>query len=249
MRFSPESPLHPIVPPELRCVWMTAGILSYQLCDRSFDCDSCPLDAAMRMHFSRKDERPPSAAMGNEEHTRYSRNHCWVARRNASAVRIGIEPTLASLLSPKEIVMPFVGDVVALDQYCCWIITEGGTLHISSPVSGTVIAVNSSVASDPFALANSPFVHGWLFDVRMRSDLAVEPSLLAKKDAERGYRDDHAQFAALVRTALGHQRPGAGVGATLPDGGELLRDIATMLGQKKYFELVDAVYGSRGSGS
>jgi len=31
-----------------RCVWMTAGVVSYRLCNRAFDCDHCPLDRALR---------------------------------------------------------------------------------------------------------------------------------------------------------------------------------------------------------
>ena len=150
MKFSPEDRTdHPIVPANHRCIWMTAGILSYQLCDRSFECDTCPLDSAMRMHFSPKGSPTKEAPLkGQSSEIHYSRNHCWIARKTSSSVRIGIEPTLATLLAPREIVLPFVGDIVALDQYCCWIIMEGGTLHIPSPVSGTVTAVNSSVATD-----------------------------------------------------------------------------------------------------
>lgn len=31
-----------------RCVWMQAGVVGYKLCDREFDCDLCPFDAALR---------------------------------------------------------------------------------------------------------------------------------------------------------------------------------------------------------
>ena len=31
-----------------RCVWMLAGVVSYRLCNRAFDCDHCPLDRALR---------------------------------------------------------------------------------------------------------------------------------------------------------------------------------------------------------
>ena len=31
-----------------RCVWMEAGVVGYKLCDREFDCDHCPFDAALR---------------------------------------------------------------------------------------------------------------------------------------------------------------------------------------------------------
>jgi glycine cleavage system H lipoate-binding protein len=222
---------------------MAAGILSYQLCDRAFDCDTCPLDSAMRMHFSRKDIRPVEPPPHEASHGyRYSSNHCWIARTSPSAVRIGIEPTLAGLLAPKELVLPGVGDVVALDQYCCWIITEGGTLHIASPVSGSVTAVNPALALDPFVLSHSPLMNGWLFEVRMRSALSSESSLMTKTEAEPRYRSDQEHFSSLVRTAIGRER--ASVGASLPDGGEMLRDVAAMLGAKRYFELVNAVYGS-----
>ena len=43
-----SSSSYPVSPPEQRCVWMSAGILTYQLCDRGFDCANCPLDKAMR---------------------------------------------------------------------------------------------------------------------------------------------------------------------------------------------------------
>ena len=30
-----------------QCVWMQAGVVGYKLCDREFDCDHCPFDAAL----------------------------------------------------------------------------------------------------------------------------------------------------------------------------------------------------------
>lgn len=33
-----------------QCVWMQAGVVGYKLCDREFDCDLCPFDAALRGH-------------------------------------------------------------------------------------------------------------------------------------------------------------------------------------------------------
>lgn len=32
----------------LKCIWMLAGVLTYRLCDRQYDCEHCPLDAALR---------------------------------------------------------------------------------------------------------------------------------------------------------------------------------------------------------
>jgi hypothetical protein len=32
----------------VKCVWMLAGVVSYKLCDRHYDCESCLFDQAMR---------------------------------------------------------------------------------------------------------------------------------------------------------------------------------------------------------
>lgn len=34
------------------CVWMSAGLLRFWLCDRAFNCDDCPLDRALRAQRS-----------------------------------------------------------------------------------------------------------------------------------------------------------------------------------------------------
>ncbi|MDO9349920.1 MAG: hypothetical protein Q7U55_01625, partial [Deltaproteobacteria bacterium] len=33
---------------ELKCVWMTAGLLSYKLCKYDLQCEKCPLDWELR---------------------------------------------------------------------------------------------------------------------------------------------------------------------------------------------------------
>lgn len=45
---APERP--PILPAYggMPCVWMSAGLVAYKLCDRGFECEGCPFDRAMR---------------------------------------------------------------------------------------------------------------------------------------------------------------------------------------------------------
>jgi glycine cleavage system H protein len=33
---------------ELKCIWAEAGMVSYKLCDRNFECDECPFDRVIR---------------------------------------------------------------------------------------------------------------------------------------------------------------------------------------------------------
>lgn len=37
---------------ELNCIWVDAGLVSYKLCDRAFECEDCPFDQVMRRQSS-----------------------------------------------------------------------------------------------------------------------------------------------------------------------------------------------------
>ena len=64
-------------PGALPCVWMSAGLVSFKLCDREGECEGCPFDRAMREPHGRPvrhrqsttpacapDRRPPVSPSG-----------------------------------------------------------------------------------------------------------------------------------------------------------------------------------------
>lgn len=49
LRHEVPQPLTSVPPPGLLpCVWMSAGLVAFKLCDREGECESCPFDRAMR---------------------------------------------------------------------------------------------------------------------------------------------------------------------------------------------------------
>jgi hypothetical protein len=54
------------------CVWMAAGVLRFWLCDRGFDCDRCPLDAALR-RVRRPGLTAQAAAAGSSSESTFPR--------------------------------------------------------------------------------------------------------------------------------------------------------------------------------
>lgn len=251
MDNSMDQKKYPIVPPnELRCVWMTAGILSYQLCNHRFDCEDCPLDSAMRMHFSQqasvaKTLRQAYSSRLEGQKLRpeflYSLKHYWIKRQDRSSVRIGIEPKLASILvSPRAIVLPSVGEQVQKDKVCAWVVTEGGTLQITSPLDGEVWDANAPLADRPHDLCDYPMDRGWLFELMIKEEDLEQAQLLCMAEAEKIYTEDDAKFQLLVKAEL--EKNYEETGNTLPDGGQFLQSVADMLGVEKYFRLVREVF-------
>jgi len=244
---SQSNKCHIIPPDEQRCIWMTAGILSYQLCDRQFDCDQCPLDAAMRKRHPRPenlphaDTMPGSSPEGLRSDRSYSPNHCWVKDIHDNVVRVGIEPGLGvALLGPKTIVLPADGQHVSRGQTCLWIVLEGGTLPVASPFDGIIRGVNRQLAEKPYLLGVHPLEHGWLFDVEL-TEPAKSPGLMTVEQACSSYGRDEAAFSSLLANALEHGHKEVGI--TLADGGQELQSVADMLGPDKYFALLRKVYG------
>jgi glycine cleavage system H protein len=61
---------------EIKCVWMTAGLLTYKLCKYDLQCEKCPLDWELRNVSARPfldSAAPEGSERGNSEETRVKR--------------------------------------------------------------------------------------------------------------------------------------------------------------------------------
>ncbi len=236
---------HIVPPDEMRCIWMAAGIISYQLCDREFECDECPLDAAIRNHLPRhnpaRQENGSNAASPEKEGLRddrsYSRNHCWMKQISSGLVQMGIEPGLsAALLTPKAVVFPSAGQRIFRGQIGLWIVTEGGTLPVESPLDGIVRSTNHQLAGDPHLLSRRPLDKGWLLEMEVETPALEEAGLISREQAEAKYRADQDKFLVLLQNAVSGGRHPAGV--TLADGGQRLRNLVDVVGPDRYLVLL-----------
>ena len=247
---SSDGPFRRIAPENLRCIWMSAGLLSYQLCDRQFDCDHCTLDSAMRNSFSTSSHAggpaPEREAQKENrlENILFSRNHCWVGHAGHQRVRIGLAPRFISLLPPvKSIVLPAADENVTRKHSSFWIVLEGGTLSVASPVTGTVTSRNNAVINDPSILKSILLPDAWLFEVRQQHPDRSPQPLMKRDEAEKIYSSDIEKFKNLVITTL--SRDSAEVGLTAADGGELADEVYHMLGPQRYFEIIKKIFHSQ----
>lgn len=238
---------HVIPPQESKCVWMTAGVLSYQLCDREFDCEQCPLDIALRQRFTHHEpavvREPPAkrskGAAGAVVGVLFGRKHLWIEREGESKVRLGIEPGMASvLLSPMAVVLPALGAQIARDKACSWIVLSGGTLPLISPITGRVTATNTLLAENPHAVSSSPLGDGWLFELSVASADFAEADVLPTTDVARIYAEDERTLRELLSTEMREQEsPQAQMGH-----GRTIERVSEKLGPTEYLKLLRSIY-------
>lgn len=223
------------------CVWMVAGLLSYRLCDRDFDCEHCPLDAAIHgAHAARLDAGafPEGTARdwGIRDGLAYHPVYGWVQEFEPGRLRWGIDAAIARLVDrATEVVFPTAGSDLEQGSVACWVVDEGEPVPLRSPVSGRAARANPALARHPALMVHEPYDGGWLMEVEAPGGLAAQKGLCGT--AERRVRVAR-QMRRLHRDALATGVAEPGVGPTAQDGGERLLDLRQVLGRERYHRLL-----------
>ena len=127
--------------------------------------------------------------MEHPDGLRYSPEHEWVAV-DGDRARIGITDFAQDALGDVVYVQaPEMGATVAANGTCAEVESTKSVSDIYSPVSGTIVEVNATLADAPEQLNQDPYGAGWIFVVQLSNPAEVE-SLM-----------DAAAYRAMIETA------------------------------------------------
>ena len=105
---------------------------------------------------------------------RYTRQHEWVLIDGESA-RIGITDLAQDALGNiVHVQLPTVGQSVRSGASVVEVESSKSVSDIYSPVSGSVVLVNESLATEPGLVNSDPYGSGWLYEVQMSYDETLE---------------------------------------------------------------------------
>jgi glycine cleavage system H protein len=248
---------------ELKCIWMTAGLLTYKLCKYNLQCERCPLDRELRnlpltpsvdptssqdaKNVGSEDAGPtlsreeflgedlsPSDIKGS---LFYHPGHTWVKVEGADEVRVGLDCFLRRIVGKvKVIVLPLPGRRCHRGENLCSIIQEDGILRIISPVSGSILSVNQKLKDEPGLINKDPLGDGFLVTLKPKNLQRDQKYLFFGEAALSWYQKEWERLKAAVISELHHGEEG--VGMTMQDGGIKLKDIKTFVDPERYIQLV-----------
>ena len=110
---------------------------------------------------------------------RYTRQHEWVLVDGESA-RIGITDLAQDALGNiVHVRLPEVGQSLQSGVSAVEVESSKSVSDIYSPVSGSVVLINESLATQPGLLNSDPYGAGWLYEVQMSYDETLEGLLSA----------------------------------------------------------------------
>ena len=103
---------------------------------------------------------------------KYTKEHEWVASTQSALVfRVGITDYAQSALGDIVYVqMPKIGQNLTADTVCGEVESTKSVSEIFSPVTGSVVAINSDLNSAPETINSDPYGAGWLFEVSVDSE-------------------------------------------------------------------------------
>ncbi|NNG16839.1 MAG: hypothetical protein HKM89_10195 [Gemmatimonadales bacterium] len=227
----------------LPCVWMSAGLVAYRLCDREFDCDDCPLDLALRGVSPTSQSDPPTAVPSGHatefpEDRLYSTGHLWIQQcgGHGKDLRVGLDGFASDLMGhcvavrsgriPRRLSRGALVFEVKIPE---------GTLPIGAPCDCEVVQWNRALSQRPQQVNTDPYGEGWIAQITTTGDGRFD-GFLSALDAREQARLDLRGFRR--RAALFLLTDTADVGACLPDGGAVLTDLRQMLGGGRYLQLL-----------
>lgn len=252
---------------ELKCVWMTAGLLTYKLCKYDLQCERCPLDWELRnlsatpsFHPTafrevknidsgslppQEKEKPDEKFLGEDLFRLdikgsffYHPGHTWVKVEKADEVRVGLDCFIRRMIGKVNvIVLPLSGTRCRRGENLCSIIQEEGILDIVFPLSGSILSVNQKLKDQPDLISNDPMGDGFLLTLKPKNLQRDQQYLFSGEAALSWYRKDFERFKTAIISELNGQER---IGITMQDGGISLGDVKKIVAPERYIQVVSA---------
>lgn len=157
----------------------------------------------------------------------YAPGHTWALPIGRESVRVGLDDLAQRLfIGLRAIDLPKPGTEVRAGESVGAISCGDKRAEITSPVSGTVTAVNDALIAEPALVNRAPYERGWLFTVAP-SDSGFE-RLRHGKRARAWLAAEGARLARFLEQDLG---------VAAADGGETIAPTPALLSQEQWTAL------------
>ncbi len=244
---------------EIKCVWMTAGLISYKLCKYNLQCDRCPLDRELRNippedieESVRFDPGTPLNGEGSEVQSSkeelinvkrslfYHAGHTWIKFEKYDEVRVGIDHFLAKLLRGVQvIILPMPKRRGVYGETLCSIIQEGGILNVIFPINGIVLEVNQKLKDYPQLICKDPLKDGFLLTMRPKDFQQDQKHLFYGEYAFDWCKKEWERFKETAISKIPSDPNKRKVGITMQDGEITIKEIKNLIEPIKYTQLLD----------
>jgi|WetSurMetagenome_2_1015567.scaffolds.fasta_scaffold222341_2 glycine cleavage system H protein len=150
----------------------------------------------------------------------FSRNHTWTHLERSGNARVGLDDLLIHLTGEMNFIsLRTPGETIRKGELLAEFEQEGKLLRIFSPISGSIVNVNQSLAEEPGLLTDDPYGDGWLYRIRPTDWKAETASCYLAGETADWLKNELDRFKDFLAGSVKHHSPGNMI--VLQDGGEL----------------------------
>ncbi|OEF99615.1 glycine cleavage system protein H [Vulcanibacillus modesticaldus] len=125
-----------------------------------------------------------------KQELKYSKEHEWVEVIGDNKVRVGITDYAQNALGDIVFVeLPEVDDEVTINDTFGSVESVKAVSDIYSPVSGTVVEVNTSLEDSPELINEDPYGNGWIVVIELNDSSELD-ELLSSEEYETFIKEE-----------------------------------------------------------
>lgn len=250
---------------DLRCVWMSAGVVNYKLCDLNFNCENCEFHQAMQglehSHVLQKETQKDYFFCTDSENIQHMVNTylsnllagckiyldrfyfsalMWLKLESDNHIQIGLDHLSLKILYPIDrFILPQVGDQVHQEQLLGWLVRGDLIIPLYSPVRGKIVEINSEFPLET-KTPQTPD-DNYLLKIKLTDSSKDFQRFNHSNEGIENYRKKILCIKSFLVRSLGGQQV-ENVGYTLGDGGMLEQNLETIMGTKLFKEFVQELF-------
>ena len=160
----------------------------------------------------------------------FDKTHTWAFMEQNGIVKVGIDDFLQHITGTiTRIKMKSPGKKIKKGDQILSVIQNGKQLNLYSPVSGTIIEQNASLAANTSAINSSPYNDGWIYRIEP-ANWVRESQLLFMADRYRQFiKNEFSRLKDFMAAALKDDTEHYSL-VLLQDGGELADGVLAEMG-------------------
>jgi glycine cleavage system H protein len=165
----------------------------------------------------------------------FSPGHLWLNLRPSGKVQLGVDELIGRLIGKANAIqLKRPGEKVRKGELLVSLIQGDKTIHIPSPIEGTIEQSNFELEDSPDEFAENPYTKGWFYLISP-TNLAADLKSFAVADETKTWWSK--ELNRLREFVQNHLPQPALAGLTLTDGGLPLDGLVTHFDQKAVEEL------------